>query len=94
MTIFKLSSVLSALAALPLLAQGSPAPTLGARPAPVAVAHLADCAVKGCPKLDEQGQPPTSCRYTSGMATGWQCILICAYPKSNWGTKVDSSNCD
>jgi hypothetical protein len=52
------------------------------------------CLTKGCPKLDQNGNPPLSCSYTSGMATGWRCILICAYKQSNWGTTVDSSNCD
>ena len=62
--------------------------------APSPSASQEACATKGCPRLDQNGQAPVSCSYTSSMATGWQCILICAYPKTNWGTTRASSFCD
>jgi hypothetical protein len=81
------------LACLPLAAQtGGPASV--AFPAPGAkVAELA-CDEKGCPKLDQHGHPPVSCTHQSGMATAWQCILLCTYSDSKWGTIVASSNCN
>jgi hypothetical protein len=81
-----------ALASLPALAQGqTPTPDS----AQAAVAKLADgaCPSKGCPKHDQHGHPPVSCAYKSGMATAWQCILLCTYEDSQWGTTVASSSC-
>ena len=95
MNIFKTSLALLALAIMPLMAQNGPAPDQSPKATSAQdVAELSSCNAKGCPKLDQNGKPPTSCQYTSGMATAWNCILICTYPMSNWGTKVDSSNCN
>ena len=76
------------LAAAPAAPVHRPDPTVAGR------ASMEDCSPKGCPQLDQNGQPPVSCEYKSGMATGWQCILICTYPKSSWGTLSDASNCN
>ena len=78
-----------ALACLSLAAQATAKPL----PGPSAVAAT-DCASKGCPRLDQHGCAPVSCVYNSGMATGWQCIVICTYKDTNWGTTVDSSHCN
>lgn len=51
------------------------------------------CASTGCPKQDQHGHPPVQCEFKSSMATGWQCLLICHYADSKWGTTIDASNC-
>lgn len=55
--------------------------------------QASSCDTKGCPSLDQNLQPPTSCEYEYGIKTAFKCILLCHYPNSQWGTIVDSSNC-
>jgi len=75
--------VVMAITAIPAHGANPPAEaTPQVAPAPSASQEA--CATKGCPRLDQNGQAPT----------GWQCILICAYPKTNWGTTRASSFCD
>jgi len=62
---------------------------------PVAAqADTSKCTTKGCPERDQHGNPPVSCGYQYGMATGFKCILMCTYKNSTWGTIVATSNCD
>ena len=88
------ATIFSILAAgLPLAAQANLAPPQ-TPPAKTPPQGTDSCDTKGCPKLDQNGKPPVSCNYTSDMATGWQCILICTYKNTTWGTTVDSSYCN
>ena len=83
------------LTCLPMAARAAACPESGSagmdgKPRP----KSQDCDSKGCPRLDQNGMPPVSCAYQSSMATGYQCIVICTYANSSWGTTVDSSNCN
>ena len=64
------------------------------RAAEAAQPDTSKCTTKGCPERDQHGNPPVSCGYQYGMATGFKCILMCTYKNSTWGTIVATSNCD
>lgn len=89
----KVFSILICSSCLPLAAQAPASPTPQPEPRPL-VEKAAGCDAKGCPRLDQNGQAPTSCAYESSLATGFNCILLCTYPNSQWGTVVASSSCD
>ena len=84
--------VIAALACLPMAARELPP-----QPPKAAAEQAADttgCNTKGCPEKDPNGNPPLSCTYQYGMATGFRCILECTYKTSQWGTIVATSNCN
>lgn len=86
---------LAAFGCLSLAAQEAPVPVPDPRqPLALLGAEPGTCETKGCPQLDEHGHPPVSCQYKSGMATGWQCLIICTYEDGNWGTIVASARCN
>ena len=88
---------LAALACLPLAAQDLPAQPPQASATLLAAKVPADtsaCSPKGCPEKDQFGNPPLSCNYEYGMATGFHCILECHYKTTLWGSLVASSNCN
>ena len=85
---------ITTIACLPLAAEAVPSLSSGTNPlAASPQAGQAACDSKSCPDLDQHGHPPLSCYYKSSLATGFQCILICTYKDTNWGTRVAASNC-
>lgn len=82
------------MACLPAAARGTIAQETGGREVAASPAvESVGCTTKGCPAQDQFGNPPLSCAYISDLSTGWQCIVICTYKTTSWGTKVDSDYC-